>query len=97
MKKYPSLEKKLKKSFFIFFKNSIDLMLYECYNKCIQREKEVYIVSDGIKIDTKISQVGNSLGVIIPGLFCNVLKLEKGTQINIELQSDKIIIRKEEK
>lgn len=54
-------------------------------------------MSEGIKIDTKISQVGNSLGVIIPGLFCNVMKLEKGTPLVMELQSDKIIIRKEEK
>lgn len=54
-------------------------------------------MSDGIKIDTKISQIGNSLGVIIPTLFCNSLKLDKGTFVNIELYPDKIIIRKEEK
>lgn len=54
-------------------------------------------MSDGIKIDTKISQIGNSLGVIIPTLFCNCLKLEKGTPLSIELYADKIIIRKEDK
>lgn len=54
-------------------------------------------MSEGIKINSKISQVGNSLGAIIPTLFCNVMKLEKATPISIELQTDKIIIRKEEK
>lgn len=54
-------------------------------------------MSEGIKIDTKMTQVGSSVGVIIPSLVCNSLKLEKGTPIEIELHSDKIIIRKEEK
>jgi antitoxin component of MazEF toxin-antitoxin module len=52
-------------------------------------------LTEGIKINTKISQVGNSLGIIIPSLACNSLKLEKSTPMSIELHPDKIIIRKE--
>lgn len=50
-----------------------------------------------MNIDSKISQIGNSLGVIIPSIICNSWKLAKGTPMNIELHSDKIIIRKEGK
>lgn len=53
-------------------------------------------MSEGLKIDAKISQIGSSLGAIIPSLFCNAMKLEKATPIIIELQTDKIIITKGE-
>ena len=50
-------------------------------------------MNEGIKIDTKITQIGNSLGVIIPSAFCNEMKIQKGTPVTLELQPDKIIIR----
>ncbi len=54
-------------------------------------------MNNGIKVNAKISQIGNSLGVIIPSLACNSFDLEKGTPVIIEILSDKIIVRKEDK
>lgn len=50
----------------------------------------------GIKINTKITQIGSSLGVIIPTLVCKSMDIQKGSPIKAELQSDKIILTKED-
>ena len=54
-------------------------------------------MSKSVNVDSKISQIGNSLGIIIPSIICNSWKLEKGTAMNVKLFSDKIVITKEEK
>lgn len=51
---------------------------------------------EGFKIDAKITQVGNSLGVIIPTLVCKSMNIKKGSLIKAEVKSNKIILTKEE-
>ena len=50
----------------------------------------------GMKIETKVTQIGNSLGVVIPTLVCKSMEIQKGSVIKAELQSNKIILTKEE-
>lgn len=50
----------------------------------------------GIKINTKITQIGSSLGVIIPALACKSMDIQKGSPIKAELKADKIILTKED-
>lgn len=45
-------------------------------------------------IKRKITNVGNSLGVTLPINFINSLELEKGDQIDIQVQDDSIILKK---
>lgn len=51
---------------------------------------------EGIKIDTKITQIGSSLGVIIPTLVCKSMDIQKGSPIKAELKANKIILTKED-
>ena len=43
----------------------------------------------------KARKTGNSLVVTIPTFVAKSLELKNGTEVNIELQKDKMIIRKE--
>lgn len=45
-------------------------------------------------MQSKIIQVGNSLGIVIPSYMAKVLEAEKGTKIDVELQGKRIIIKK---
>lgn len=49
-----------------------------------------------MKFETKMRNIGTSLGLIIPNLICKSLGIEKDTQIFVEVKDNKIIITKEE-
>lgn len=45
-------------------------------------------------IKRKITNIGNSLGVTLPINFISSLELEKGDQIDIQVQGDSIVLKK---
>ncbi|WP_339172616.1 AbrB/MazE/SpoVT family DNA-binding domain-containing protein [Anoxybacillus sp. FSL W8-1294] len=50
-----------------------------------------------LSAERKVLKVGNSLGVTFPMEFLNKLGIHQGDEIQMELEEDKIVIRKSKK
>lgn len=50
-----------------------------------------------LSVERKVLKVGNSLGVTFPMEFLNKLGIHQGDEIQMELEEDKIVIKKSKK
>ena len=50
-------------------------------------------MSDNIDV-SKVIKLGNSLAIVIPKEICEKLNIRKGVHLGIQLEEDKIIIKK---
>ncbi len=43
---------------------------------------------------SKVIKLGNSLAIVIPKEFCEKLNIRKGIRLGVQLEEDKLIIKK---